>query len=186
MPLYSLQRLWVTSIIQVVMNLFKKLAAVFIVLSILVSGYLILNNRVSAQENQPITLPSVKTLPGEALYPFKRLFEKARLAVTFSKKGRINYKQKLLGKRLSELYLVADSNKTNAIETSAQRFAYHAGIYAEEINKASEEQKGQAIRLFDKYKTVLSKIRDKFPANTTYWLSAQQDIDTLDILSDKF
>ena len=138
---------------------------------------------VFAQE-ETVYLPVEKTLPTSSLYPFKRLWEKVRLTLTLTQNGKLNYKKLLMEKRLSELVSLVNKKDTENIERASQRFAYQAGVYAEQVEingQASEE----ALETFGKYKRVFPRLRDHYPANGAYWLSIQQDLDTLNILSDE-
>ena len=162
------------------MQLNKK--ALIILFSLLTLIFASQSMAVFAQE-ETFNLPVEKTLPTSSLYPFKRLWEKARLIITFTQKGKLNYKKLLLERRLSELVSLVNAGDTENIERASQRFAYQAGIYAEqaEINgQASEE----ALETFEKYKRAFPRLRDHYPANGAHWLSLQQDLDTLNILSD--
>jgi len=138
---------------------------------------------VFAQE-ETVYLPVEKTLPTSSLYPFKRLWEKARLTLIFTQNGKLNYKKLLMEKRLSELVSLVNNKDTENIERASQRFAYQAGVYAEQVQKNNHSTE-EALETFGKYKRVFPRLRDHYPANGAYWLSIQQDLDTLNILSDE-
>jgi len=138
---------------------------------------------VFAQE-ETVYLPVEKTLPTSSLYPFKRLWEKVRLTLTLTQNGKLNYKKLLMEKRLSELVSLVNNKDTENIERASQRFAYQAGVYAEQVQKNNHSTE-EALETFGKYKRVFPRLRDHYPANGAYWLSIQQDLDTLNILSDE-
>ena len=91
----------------------------------------------------------------------------------------------LLEKRLSELVDLIDSKNDNEIANSTQRFAYQAGKLAEGSYKDKSDRKNEIISLFEKYIPILEEMRDNFHSNSPFWLLSQQDIDTLNILSDR-
>ena len=138
---------------------------------------------VFAQSPESFGLTPQKTLPGSSGYVFKRLKEKITEFFKFSKQAKFYYRLQLTEKRLSELASLVEAKSINEIANSSQRFAYQAGILAE--NAFNEENKTIVISNFEKYKPVLEKLRDNFPANSPFWLLTQQDIDTLNILSSK-
>lgn len=140
---------------------------------------------VYAQSPESFGLTPQKTLPGSSAYTFKRMKEKVTVFFKFSKDAKINYRKCLLERRLSE-YVTLIENK-NQLETSdaSQRVSYEAGMLADVSKNGSKEAKADVLKLFEKYKPVLAKMRDNFPANSAYWLLSQQDIDTMNILSEK-
>ncbi|MBU0671164.1 hypothetical protein KKF29_03325, partial [Patescibacteria group bacterium] len=71
------------------------------------------------------------------------------------------------------------------IANASQRLAYQAGVFAESSITCGKNEKELVLSLFIKYKPILEKMRDNFPANSPFWLLSQQDIDTFDILSGK-
>lgn len=157
---------------------------VLIILFSLLAILFIPQPKTAVAEEEVINLPAVKTLPTSSVYPFKRLWEKVRLTLAFTQKGKLEYKKLLMERRLSELAILVNDGNTENIERASQRFAYQAGIYAEHVQN-NKEATIEALEAFRKYKIVLPQLRDHYPANGTYWLSIQQDLDTLNILSDK-
>lgn len=156
--------------------------SIFTIVSI-ISFLFIFQNLSLAQSPESFNLPVQLTLPGNPTYQFKRLKEKVNIIFKFSKQSKFSYRQELLEKRLSELVSLVEAKNANEIANSSQRFAYQAGVLAENSYKANKEERELIISLFEKYKPILEKMRDNFPANSPFWLLAQQDIDTLNILS---
>jgi hypothetical protein len=107
------------------------------------------------------------------------------MKITISKKEKVRYGILLLEKRLSELVSLVDRKDATYLETSSQRFSAQAGFLANSAAAGDEEMKKSILSYFEGYKPILEKLRDNYPANYAYWLSIQQDIDTLDILSKK-
>lgn len=138
-----------------------------------------------AQSPDFFGLTTQNTLPGDPKYSFKRVKEKTTEFFKLSHKSKSQYQQDLLEKRLSELVSLVKSKNANEIPNSTQRFAYEAGKLAEGSYKDDKDQKDIIIKIFEKYKPILEKIRDNFPSNSPHWLLSQHDINTLDILTDR-
>ena len=138
-----------------------------------------------AQSPESFNLPSQNTLPGSSGYPFKRLKEKITEFFKFSSASKFSYRQSLLEKRVSELVSLIENKNQLEVANATQRVAYEAGILAESTYNGSRSDKDFLIGLFEKYKPILGKMRDNFPANSPFWLLSQQDIDTMNILSAK-
>lgn len=158
-----------------------KCLVVFLFLSL----YLIFPYLSLASTPESFGLTTQLTLPGDPRYPAKRLKEKVIEVTKITNKSKSAYRQILLEKRLSELISLIENKNQNEIANSTQRFAYQAGKLAEGSYNDSSGRKNEIIALFEKYKPILEKMRDNFPANSPFWLLSQQDIDTLNILSDR-
>lgn len=117
--------------------------------------------------------------PDSIYYPAKRVIEKTRMALSFSEEGRVNLQIELLYNRVAELKYLTDKKLLSYIEQSSQRVAYEAAILLEYVKSKDIKRKEETIILFNFYKRILGVQRDIFPANSSYWLLVQQDIDTL-------
>jgi len=159
---------------------FKLVAFLLVVSFLLVSPLISI-----AQSPETFGLTVQKTLPGSAGYNFKRLKEKITASFKFSYQAKFSYRQKLLEKRVSEFVSLIENKNQSELPSSSQRLAYQSGILAESIVNSSKEDKELVLALFAKYKPILDKMRDHFPANSTFWLYSQQNIDTLNILGAK-
>lgn len=140
---------------------------------------------VFAEDQQEISLPKTSINPGSFYYPVKRLFEKGRERLIFSQEGKASFYSVLLKNRLSELKYVTDKKVLSEIQGSSERFAYHAGILTEVVEQGKSGDKENIIREFEKYSKFLEGLRDNFPANSSFWMLIQHDINTLSILSAK-
>lgn len=138
-----------------------------------------------AQSPESFGLPVQQTLPGSSGYTFKRLKEKITEFFKFSHQTKFSYRQILLEKRVSEFVSLVENKNQLDFANSSQRLAYQAGILAESVVNGNNKDKELVLTLFAKYKPILDKMRDHFPANSAFWLLSQQDIDTLSILSQK-
>lgn len=158
----------------------KILVTLFFVLSTLFAPFI-----VTAKGPESFHLTPQKTLPGSAFYPFKRIKEKIEMIIIFSAKEKTRYGIILLEKRLSELASLVDRKDAIYLESSAQRFAAQAGVLTNHALAGDKEIKELVLSYFEGYKPVLEQLRDNYPANYAYWLSIQQDIDTINILSER-
>lgn len=124
--------------------------------------------------------------PGSFYYPFKRAWEKSRERLIFFSKDKAEYDESLLKVRLSELQYVVRNKVLSELQRSSERFSYQAGILIEHVSAQSEKaNKEQVLEKFNQYTTLLARLRDQFPANSSFWLLIQQNIDTLKFLSDQ-
>lgn len=135
---------------------------------------------------ESVTLKNEAINPGSFYYPFKRLWEKGIEKLQFSKESRINFHQSQLKIRLSELNYVVENKLLGEVQQSSERFAYSAGILTDELVKESKSgEKEKVIQTFETYVKFLEKLRDVYPANTSFWMLIQHDINSLKILSDR-
>ena len=122
--------------------------------------------------------------PGSFYYSFKRLWEKGIEKLQFSKESKINFYQSQLKVKLSELNFVVEKKLLSEVQQSSERFAYQAGILTDELVKQNKtEDKEKITREFEQYSKFLENLRDKYPANSAYWLLIQHDINSLNILA---
>lgn len=145
--------------------------------------FLLFAPTVFAQTPESFGLVPQKTLPGGSAYTFKRLKEKIMEFFKFSHDSKFTYRQELLGKRVSEYVSLIENKNQLELTGASQRVAYEAGVLAESAN--SSDEKVTLVSLFGKYKPIMAKMRDNFPANSPSWLLSQEDIDSLDILTGK-
>jgi hypothetical protein len=163
----------------------KSLTVRFLTLSLLVTFFLSAASVVLAESPESFGLIPQKTLPGSTGYALKRLKEKATEFFKFSKDSKYSYKKELLARRVSEYVSLVEKKEQSQISNASQRLAFQAGVLAENSIQEPKETKDEIINLFKKYIPILEKMRDNFPANTPFWLLSQQDIDTMNILTDK-
>lgn len=157
-------------------RIFLVLVVSFVILS--------LQNLVLAQETKVISRQKIN--PDSPYYDIKRLWEKINEQMRFSQESKIGYSQILAENRLSELSYVAQEKKLDYFETSSNRLSAQVGTVVNLAAKtASPRKKAEIVLQFTKYINVLEKLRDLYSANSSYWLLIQQNIDTLNILSEK-
>ena len=152
-----------------------------VVLSLcLVSPFAVYADNISQSIKEPLIKPN-----GGFYYIFKRGYEKILEKFQFSNASKLNYHQNLLLNRFSELKYVAEKNDVGELQTSTQRFSYEAGKLAQLSGKLNSTDNARIQNLFREYKPVLERLRDLYPANSSFWMLLQHDINTLEILSKK-
>jgi len=137
-------------------------------------------------ENSNLDLKQENINPGNTLFTLKRLTEKIHEKVLFSQEKKVTLYERLTVKRLSELnYLVQNKNLT-PIEQASQRLSAQAGVFVDGLANLEDSERNQkTLESFSIYKVKLGELRDNYPANSSYWLLLQQNIDTFEILSQK-
>lgn len=137
-------------------------------------------------EENTLILKNESINPGSFYYPFKRLIEKGRERLIFSQDQKRSFYNDILKVRLSELSFVISNKMLSEVQGSSERFAYTAGILTEEvIAQKKTDEKQNLIKQFGQYSKFLDTLRDKYPANSSFWMLVQHDINTLSILSDQ-
>lgn len=143
-----------------------------------------LNGLVFGINTSELNLPNTKINPGSFYYPVKRILEKGLERIQFDSKQRVAFYKSQLKARLSELNYVVEKKLLSEVQASSERFAYQAGILTEELirqNKTAEKE--NLIKEFEQFSPFLDKLRDVYPANSSFWMLIQHDINSLKILS---
>lgn len=136
--------------------------------------------------DQDLNLPSTIINPDSFYYPLKRAWEKLKGNFAFSTEGRIEHESSLIKIRLAELKFIVENKILSEVQHSSERFAYSAGILTDEVVKQGDKKKKEdLIKEFKKYSVFLEKLRDNYPANTSFWMLIQHDINSLEILSER-
>lgn len=151
----------------------------------LISTFLVVSV-VDASKYEELNLPSQSINPGSFTYPFKRLWEKVRVAVITGHEAKVSYYDTLVIKRMSELGNVVMNDKKDQIQKATERLSYFSGILTEYLieNGASEEKEKAKTRL-ESFLKPLEELRDRYPANSSYWLLVSYNIDSLNDYSNK-
>lgn len=124
--------------------------------------------------------------PGSFYYSFKRLWEKGLGQLMFSQDSKISFYKSQLKTRLAELKVVVNEKILSEVQRSSERFAFQAGILTNEVVKKNDPRiKKELIDEFEKYDPLLQKLRDRFEANSSFWMLVQHDINSLSILSER-
>lgn len=170
---------FVRCIIVTMVSLGKQIILVFVAFLIITQPLVI-----SADE-ETLSFKNEVINPGSFYYPFKRLWEKGKEKFIFSQNTKRLFYKSLLITRLSELNFIVENKFLSEVQQSSERFAYQAGILTEELVKQkNKEDKEKIIKEFEQYSKFLEKLRDKYEANTSFWMLIQHDINTLKILSE--
>ncbi|MDO8637950.1 MAG: hypothetical protein Q7R43_00090 [Candidatus Daviesbacteria bacterium] len=115
----------------------------------------------------------------------KKVPQKIEENLQFSNKSKLHYHRDLLNKRILELKIVAENKDIGSLQTSSQRVSFETGKILEYTQNITLGEKNDIKNQFVSYKPTLEKLRDLFPANSSYWMFIQYDIDTLEIMSKK-
>lgn len=130
---------------------------------------------------QEINLPFVSIQPSMTYYPIKRLFEKFTESIQFTNKTKEKYYEDLVQKRLAELKYVVDKDHLDQVERSTQRVSYQVGVLTDHVvRKKLNNERQRLFDLYKKDKIILEKIRDKYPANSSFWMLVQHVINSID------
>lgn len=140
---------------------------------------------VSAEENVT-EIKNEFINPGSFYYSFKRLWEKGFERLQFGTKSKVNFHFSQFQTRVAELNYVIENKFLSEVQQSSERLAFEAGVLTDQLIKQNNnEEKQKYIKEFEKYVKPLEKLRDMYPANTSFWMLVQHDINTLQILSEK-
>lgn len=112
--------------------------------------------------------------PNSLLYQFKRLSEEIRLMLIFNNKDEERYYGHLFDIRFKELIYIINSKKTGFLEETVNRY----NVFTGKIKPYYKNIDTQSQNKINKYIGILEKLRDMYPANSSYWLSIQQAIDS--------
>ncbi|OGE72387.1 hypothetical protein A3H40_04045 [Candidatus Daviesbacteria bacterium RIFCSPLOWO2_02_FULL_38_15] len=154
---------------------------------LLVIIFVFVSNLSLVYGQQDINLPSVSIQPSMTYYPVKRLFEKFMEKLQFTNETKEKYYEDLVQTRLAELKYVVDKDYLDQVEKSTQRVSYQVGVLTDYVVSKKLNDKKQSIAdLYKKDKIILEKLRDKYPANSGFWMLIQHIINSIDINLQKF
>lgn len=154
------------------------------ILVLLVPFFLFANGQIVEGHGANLNLPKTIINPGSFYYPFKRIVEKAREKILFSDSGKVSFYSSTLKTRLVELDYVTGKKALSEVENSSKRFAATAGVLTDAVLKMGQSGRENLVKQFAEYSDFLAEARDRFPANSSFWLLIQHDINTLNILSE--
>lgn len=166
-------------------NLKVKYCTTICLVFILMGYMLIFPSSTVAQDYSTISNQIV--YPGTRFYPLKRVWEKIVYQLSSSPTQRVIYYDKLITTRFAELQYVTNNKLLGEVEKSSQRFNYTVGEFVKSVQKTEDKHINFSsyIKRFEEYSNHLLSLRDLYPANSSYWLLIQQNIDTLKILSEQ-
>lgn len=165
--------------------MFPVMKSLFVLIFLVLSLFLD-NDLVHAKEFDELNLPKQIINPGDFYYPAKRLWEKIRERLNFNNEAKYGYYKSLLEFRMSELGFVVKNKRLGEVERASQRFAFQSGILTDYLTKhGTRSQKDEILRRFKGFEAPLDELRDYFPANSSFWMLVQHDINSLKIYSEK-
>lgn len=112
--------------------------------------------------------------PNQLIFPFKQMAEKLGLKFNIGEENKKVYQYRLLDRRYKELVYIINFQKTSFLPEVVSRYNDQAGIVKARYKLNNSEIEN---RLKNSMK-ILEMLRDQYPANSAYWLSIQQAIDT--------
>lgn len=108
-------------------------------------------------------------------YIFKRILEELKLKFVYrDKTSQARYMSKLLDARFKEVVYVANNKQIGIFENTISRYNTLAG----KIISSYKDIDPEADKQIENYVKILERMRDIYPANSSYWLLVQYTIDT--------
>ena len=156
---------------------YKAVAAVFFVLFLM-----FLQIKVFAAD---FSLPKVTIGPDKyLLFSVERLMENIVGFTKFTKQSKVDYYKELTLKRIAELKYVVDNKLLSEVERSSQRVSFEVGTLSDYISANKSEllkQSSEITNFLTGFQDLFANLRDKYPANSAYWLLIQHDINSINI-----
>lgn len=163
----------------------SKTAILLLSIILLIITFISFPSVSNAAENN-IAIKDEMINPGSFYYSFKRAWEKIVVAILFWPQAKLNYQNYLLDVRMSEFKKIAEDRELNEFQKSSERLSYQAGILTDLVENSQDEEDKKLLRTkLKSFSEILAKLRDQYSANTSFWLLAQQNIDTFKILSNR-
>lgn len=173
----------------------KKYMGKNIITKIILIIFLFLNLSSSVSASQTILLSDqeLKTLgfseyesinPNLLVYPLKKFGEKIILMFIFREDDKKQYFVQLLDTRFREVIYIINLQKTGFL---AETVSYY-NAFLKNINTKYSNDLGDNLKFRNqirRYVNILEVLRDKYPANSSYWLNIQQAIDSTRLLLQK-
>lgn len=164
------------------MNLMKKIITLFLIF-LFACVYI---QTTYASEFEKLNLPNQAINPGDFYYPPVRLWEKIIEKFQFNKEAKFKYSISLVDKRVSELGFIVKNRRLGEVQRSSQRLAFQVGTLTDFLIQQGDKQiKGQLKTRINTFFPALSELRDNFPANSSFWMLVQHDINSLKEYSQK-
>lgn len=135
---------------------------------------------VLAKEFDKLNLKAEMINPGDFYYPAIRLWEKIAENFQLGTEAKFKYANPLIDKRMSELGYVVKNRRLGEVQRSSERLQYQVGILTEYLVKqGTPKMKDEIKAKIDIFFPALSELRDNFPANSSFWMLVQHDINSL-------
>lgn len=139
-----------------------------------------------AAEPEKLNLPTQVVNPGDFYYQPIRLWEKITEKFQFGNDAKFKYLNSLIDKRMSELNFVVKNKRLDEVQRSSQRLAYQVGTLTDLlVQKGDKQAKDQLKTRINSFIPALSELRDNFPANSSFWMLVQHDINSVKEYADK-
>ena len=139
-----------------------------------------------ATELEKLNLPTQSINPGDFYFPAIRLWEKIVEKFQFNNDAKFKYSSSLIDKRISELGFIVKNQRLDEVQRSSQRLAYQVGILTDFLIKQRNKEMMNQLKIkINTFFPALSELRDNFPANSSFWMLVQHDINSLKEYSQK-
>lgn len=112
--------------------------------------------------------------PNSLIYQLKRLGENVRLLFVLDDTSKKKYYTHLFEIRFIELIYIINFQKTGFLAETVNRY----NVFIGKAKPYYKHFDPNSINKINKYIDILEKLRDMYPANSSYWLSIQQAIDS--------
>ncbi len=118
---------------------------------------------------------------------FDRFIEKIVLFTKFSQESKADYMMSLLDKRLADLYIVVVNDKGNLIEEISSRYASYTGSLGDFFNENELGEKERKLsQKFKNHIEILTEIQKRYKNDSPFRMLLQHDINTINIIQEKF
>lgn len=112
--------------------------------------------------------------PNSLAYPLKSMEERIKLSFIFDRNAKSRYLISLVNIRFRELVYIINFKKTGFLKETVGRYNGQIGKVKSNSENTTPDDKSN---FFQNIK-ILEVLRDRYPANSSYWLSIQQAIDS--------
>jgi hypothetical protein len=156
----------------------KKLIAILLFITL---SFFLFSTQSNAQEDAKLNF-TVNHVASN----IEKLGEKIGLLLKFSKESKVDNYLYLSEKRLAELNYVVENKQVDYVEPAASRYSTYNGVMISYVvgNKVTNK-KNEVINTLERHIKITEKLRDKFEANSAWWLSLSHDINSAKEFEDK-
>lgn len=107
-----------------------------------------------------------------------KIVEKIELFLTFGDDNKVSFQERILEKRLAELFY-ATNKDVDLVEPTASRY----NTYAQRLNEymMNKTVKNKVVEVEDKlskHVQILIELQNKYKSNSGWWLAIQQSVDS--------
>ena len=119
-----------------------------------------------------------KVNPNQLTFPFKQITEEFISYLKTNEHDKQEYQYDLLDNRFRELVYIINFQKTSFLPEVVARYNEQVGVIKSSYISDEKDTKDNLKKYFE----ILGFLRDRYPANSTYWMNIQQAVDTTESL----